>query len=47
MRKLIKAILFLIVVLIVLAVVGIVGVILFADKAVQTAVEKAGTGGGR
>jgi len=43
MKKFIKAILFLIVVLIVLAVVGIVGVILFADKAVQTAVETAGT----
>jgi uncharacterized protein involved in outer membrane biogenesis len=43
MRKLIKAILFLIVVLIVLAVIGIVGVILFADTAVKTAVEKAGT----
>lgn len=43
MRKLIKAILFLIVVLIVLAVIGVVGVILFADKAVKTAVETAGT----
>ena len=43
MKKLIKAILFLIVVLIVLAVIGVVGVILFADTAVKTAVEKAGT----
>lgn len=43
MRRLIKAILFLLVVLIVLAVVGVVGVILFADRAVKTAVETAGT----
>jgi hypothetical protein len=43
MRKLIKAILFLVVVLIVLALAGVVGVILFADRAVQTAVETAGT----
>jgi uncharacterized protein involved in outer membrane biogenesis len=43
MRKLIRALLSLIVVLIVLAVIGIVGVILFADKAVKTAVETAGT----
>jgi hypothetical protein len=43
MRKLIRAILFLIIVLIVVAVIGVVGVILFADKAVQTAVETAGT----
>ena len=43
MKKLIKAILFILVVLIVLAIVGVVGVILFADKAVKTAVETAGT----
>ncbi|MCX5644903.1 MAG: hypothetical protein NTZ17_09500 [Phycisphaerae bacterium] len=43
MRKLIRAILFLIIVLIVLAVIAVVGVILFADKAVKMAVETAGT----
>ncbi len=43
MRRLIRAILSLIVVLIVLAVLGVVVVILFADKAVKTAVETAGT----
>lgn len=43
MRRLIKAILFLVVVLVVLAVVGIVGAVLFADRVVRTAVETAGT----
>ncbi|MCU0913711.1 MAG: AsmA family protein [Planctomycetes bacterium] len=43
MRKLIKAILFILVVLLVLAVAGVVGTILFADRAVKAAVEKAGT----
>jgi hypothetical protein len=43
MRKLIKAVLFIVVVVVVLAVVGVVGAILFADRVVQTAVEKAGT----
>jgi hypothetical protein len=43
MRRLIRAILFVVVVLIVLAIVGVVGVILFANRAVQTAVETAGT----
>jgi hypothetical protein len=43
MRRLIRAILFVVVVLIVLAIVGLVGVILFANRAVQTAVETAGT----
>ncbi len=42
-RKLLKAVLFLVVVLVVLAVVGVVAVALFADKIVQTAVERAGT----
>jgi len=43
MRKLIRRILFLITLLVVLAVAGIVVVILFADKAVKTVVETAGT----
>ncbi len=43
MRKLIRRIRSLIVLLIVLAIVGIVGVFLFANKAVKTAVETAGT----
>jgi hypothetical protein len=43
MKKLLRAILFLVAVLIVLALAGVVGVILFADKAVKTAVETAGT----
>jgi hypothetical protein len=43
MRKLIKRIRFIIVLLVVLAVIGIVAVALLADKAVQRAVETAGT----
>jgi hypothetical protein len=43
MKKLLRAILFIIVVLIILAVIGVVAVILLADKAVKTAVETAGT----
>jgi len=43
MRKLIRRILFLITLVVVLAVAGIVAAILFADKAVTTVVEKAGT----
>jgi hypothetical protein len=43
MKKLIRAILFLVVVLIVLAVIGVVAVILFADKVVKTVVETSGT----
>ncbi len=43
MRKLIRAILFIITLVVVLAVAGIVVAILFTDKAVKTMVEKAGT----
>ncbi len=43
MKKLIRAIVFVIVVLVVLAVAGVVGVALFADRAVKSAVESAGT----
>jgi hypothetical protein len=43
MKKLLRVILFAIVFVIVLGVIGIVAVILFADKAVKTAVETAGT----
>ena len=43
MKKLIRAIVFVIVVLVVLVVAGVVGVALFADRAVKSAVESAGT----
>jgi uncharacterized protein involved in outer membrane biogenesis len=43
MRKLIRAILFIITLVVVLAVAGVVVAILFTDKAVKTVVEKAGT----
>ncbi|OHB64013.1 MAG: hypothetical protein A2Y77_16185 [Planctomycetes bacterium RBG_13_62_9] len=43
MRKLIKAILFIVIVLIVLVIAGVVGVFLFADRVVASAVESAGT----
>jgi len=43
MKKLIRAILFIVAVLVVLAVAGVVAVVLFADKAVKTAVETTGT----
>jgi hypothetical protein len=43
MRKLIRAILFVITLVVVLAVAGLVVAILFTDKAVKTVVEKAGT----
>jgi hypothetical protein len=43
MRRLIRAILFLITVVVVLAVAGVVAAILFTDKAVKTVVETAGT----
>jgi hypothetical protein len=43
MRKLIKAVIFIVIILVVLAVIGVVAVVLLADKAVQAAVEAAGT----
>jgi uncharacterized protein involved in outer membrane biogenesis len=43
MKKLLKVVAFILVVVIIVALVGIVLVFLFADRAVQTAVEKAGT----
>jgi uncharacterized protein YhdP len=43
MKKLIRAIRLILVTLVVLAVIGVVAVILFADKAVKTAVETTGT----
>lgn len=43
MKKLIRAILFVIMVLVILAVAGVVGAALFANRAVKSAVESAGT----
>jgi hypothetical protein len=43
MRRLVRAILFTIILLVVLAIAGTVGVVLLANRAVLTAVEKAGT----